>query len=362
MRHSRKKIIRRGGKLTDCLFDIVCLLTGAIIRALTLAFYGLGAVGRTLLSRSMRHRASRSTATGHRSPTADQPHSASGPSGDFVLRDPGPAITFAQIAGLHDVKNEVLVRTILPLKYPNDAERLGVRTGGGLLLYGPPGCGKTFVARAMAGELNSAFLHASATNLMDCWVGEAEKRVAALFREARRHARVTIFIDEIDGLVPDRRRNGSTVAQRVTNQFLTELDGVASHPVSPAGFQLLIAATNWPERLDHAVLRPGRIGTKIFVGPPDTAARREILRQDLSRRPAVADDINLDGLAADTDHFSAADIVALADAAARHAFLDSIQRPTPDRLLSYADFTAVLDQVKPSIRHEDMQRYMEFSR
>lgn len=159
-----------------------------------------------------------------------------------------PKARFDSIAGLESTKQEILVRTLYPLHNPEQASTYKVETGGGILLWGPPGCGKTLLARGVAGELDAHFYHVRASTLIDQWVGEAEKNVASLFREVRTHKCSVLFIDEIDSLCPSRRRNRSTVMRRVIAEFLSQMDGLDSDCRRSAqdGFLLVFGATNWP--------------------------------------------------------------------------------------------------------------------
>jgi transitional endoplasmic reticulum ATPase len=196
---------------------------------------------------------------------------------------------------------------------------------------------------------------------MSQWVGQAEKNVAAMFASVRSYKRAVLFIDELDSLCPSRRKNHSTVMQRVISEFLTQLDGLDGRlPRSPReGFFLMMAATNWPEALDEAILRPGRFDVRVFVGLPDLCARRQILEHRLVDLP-LADDVSMDEIVAATEGFSGADIVELVHAAAQNAFLTAIANRAGTQPISSADFQRALSRVRPSVSPAEMQRYLTF--
>jgi len=242
-----------------------------------------------------------------------------------------PGVRFSDVAGLQDAKREIMLRMVLPLQYPEQAKRFGIRRGGGLLLYGPPGTGKTLLAKAVATEVDASFFHIRPSDIMSAQVGQAEKNVCRLFHILRQEKRAVLFIDEIEALVPSRRRNGSTIMQRVISQFLGEVDGLGS--TSDDHVLLLIGATNEPDMIDPAMMRPGRFDLRVQVGPPDSAARKQILRVCLSGRP-IAGDVGLTQLTAAMQGRTGAEIRRLVDAAADCAFLRSIQ-PEADNCLQY---------------------------
>jgi len=242
------------------------------------------------------------------------------------LRLERPNVRFDDIVGLEDAKREIELRMVLPLRHPEKAKRYGIRQGGGLLLYGPPGTGKTMLAKAVASELDAAFYHIRPSDIMSGQVGEAEKNIARLFETLHRQPRAVLFLDEIESLVPSRKRNGSTIMQRVISQILGEVDGLEKKPDAHVLF--LIGATNEPGMIDSAMLRPGRLDTKIHVGPPNAAARRRLFQTLLADRP-VADDVNADQLAARTDGLTGAEIKELIGKAADDAFIESVSTGIP---------------------------------
>ncbi len=233
-----------------------------------------------------------------------------------------PGIRFSDVIGLDDAKKEIMLRMVLPLRHPEQARYYGIRCGGGLLLYGPPGNGKTLLAKAVATELDAVFYHVRPCDVMSGEVGRAETKVACLFEQLRKEKRSVLFIDEIDSLVPNRRRNGSTIAQRVVSQMLSEVDGLASKVGDHNLF--FIGATNAIDMVDPAMLRPGRFDAKVYVPLPDHGSRRKLLAAYLNGRP-IDLDIDTEILASHTDGMSAADIKCLVEHAADKAFLASIE-------------------------------------
>ena len=239
----------------------------------------------------------------------------------FQALSESPSVTFSDVAGLEQAKREIELRMLMPIRFPKRAKEHGIRQGGGLLLYGPPGTGKTMLAKAVATELDAAFYHVRPSDVMSGQVGQAEKNISHLFTILRGERRAVLFIDEIESLVPSRKRNNSTIMQRVISQILGEVDGLQE---SPNGHTLfLIGASNVPEMIDPAMLRPGRMDTKIYVGPPNAAARRKILEALLDSRQ-TATDLNVDEFVTQTDGLTGAEIKELISKAADEAFISSI--------------------------------------
>jgi SpoVK/Ycf46/Vps4 family AAA+-type ATPase len=210
------------------------------------------------------------------------------------------------------------------------------------MLYGPPGCGKTFVAKAVAGELGAAFLHVSLADVLDMYIGQSERNVQQLFRTAREAAPCVLFLDELDAIGQKRSQMRYSGTRSAVNQLLTELDGVGS---DNEGVYLL-AATNHPWDVDSALRRPGRIDRTLLVLPPDHEARVAILRTHLRDRPVER--IDLAALAKRTDGYSGADLKHLCESAAEIALLDSA-RTGQVRLVTMRDFESALKDVRPSI-------------
>src|SRR5882757_5120266 len=231
-----------------------------------------------------------------------------------------PTLRFADVAGLESVKEDIKLKMIYPFEHPELAKKFGVRLGGGVLFYGPPGTGKTMLAKATAGEVDAAFFRVSAADMLSKWVGEAEQNIKKLFDAAASEKRSIIFIDEIESLIPARRDEGTSVMQRVVPQILQGMEGFDKASDRAV---LFMGATNVPWQLDPAVLRPGRFDDKVYIPPPDVAARRKLLDMYLAHRP-VAPAINFDELATRLDGFSGADIRYVCDRGATIPFLRSV--------------------------------------
>jgi transitional endoplasmic reticulum ATPase len=266
-----------------------------------------------------------------------------------------PGISFSDIAGLEDVKEEIYGRVIYPLKFPDKAKKYGMLPGGGILLFGPPGTGKTMIARAIANEVKAPFYTVKPSEIMSKWVGEAEKNIAALFKQARKHSLSVIFIDEIESLIPRRSTSGSTVMQRVVPQILAELEGFDAPKRNP---MLFIGATNEPWLIDSAVLRPGRFDELIYVGLPDREARRKILELNLEDKP-LTDDVNLDELADMLEGYSGADIRNICANVAQEAFLDSV-REDVDRAISHADLVKTAKKARRSVTDKQLKKFEKY--
>ena len=212
---------------------------------------------------------------------------------------------------------------LAPLRNPELRRVYGKSLRGGLLLYGPPGCGKTFIARAVAGELGAAFLSVSVNDVLDMWIGNSERNMHEIFRTARRQAPCVVFLDELDALGGKRSRSQSSGMRNTVNQLLTELDGVDAGANEGV---FVLAATNVPWDVDIALRRPGRLDRTLLVLPPDGPAREAILRYHLRERPI--ENVDLGKLVKATDGLSGADLAHLCEAAAESALLDSARTGT----------------------------------
>lgn len=220
-----------------------------------------------------------------------------------------PNINFSDVGGMQKVKDEISLKIIQPLKHPEIYKAYGKKTGGGILLYGPPGCGKTFIAKATAGEINSKFIAIGLHDILDMWIGNSEKNLHHIFETARENAPCVLFIDEVDALGASRADLKQSAMRHTINQFLAEMDGIDS----PNEGLLILAATNAPWSVDSAFRRPGRFDRIIFVPPPDAPSREEILKAQLKDKPI--DNIDYAKVAAATAEFSGADLQAMVDLA-----------------------------------------------
>jgi len=273
---------------------------------------------------------------------------------DWIVSEK-PDISYDNVAGMEDVKQEIRLKMIYPFSHPELADRYGVNVGGGVLLYGPPGTGKTMMAKATAHELDATFFVISPAQIMSKWVGEAEQNVQKLFEAAKAQDKSVIFIDEVEALVPRRRSGSSTVMQRVVPQILQELEGFDR---SSERALLFIGATNKPWMLDEAMLRPGRLDTKVYIPLPDAPARHRMLEMYLASRP-LADDVDLGRLCDLLDGYSGADIKNIASQAATRPFLESVAGSDP-RSITMADVLAVLEATQPSVKPGDLARFEKF--
>jgi transitional endoplasmic reticulum ATPase len=231
--------------------------------------------------------------------------------------------TFADVAGLDDVKKQIHLRIIAPFKSPEIYKAFRRKGGGGILLYGPPGCGKTFVARATAGECGARFVVVGIHEVVDKYWGESEKVVHALFEEARRRAPTVLFFDEFDALGASRGRTDSQFWRTLVDQLLQEMDGVGGRNEDI----LVFAATNVPWNVDPAFRRPGRFDRLLFVPPPDERARAEILGKTLEKMPG-GDGIPIDRIARATALMTGADLKALCERASDRALSRSLETGT----------------------------------
>ncbi len=250
------------------------------------------------------------------------------------------SVTLEDVGDMAETKAALTEAVLWPLQHPDTFARLGVDPPKGVLLYGPPGCGKTFVVRALASSGRLSVHSVKGAELMDKWVGSSEKAVRELFRRARDSAPSLIFLDEIDAMAPRRGQSfDSGVTDRVVASLLTELDGI-----EPLRDVVVLGATNRPDLIDPALLRPGRLEKLVFVEPPDADARREILRTAGKSVP-LSKDVDLDALATELDGYSAADCVALL----REAALTAMRRSIDAADVTAADVAKARETVRPSL-------------
>lgn len=262
------------------------------------------------------------------------------------------SVTLDDVGDMVEAKQALTEAVLWPLQHPDTFQRLGVEPPRGVLLYGPPGCGKTFVVRALASSGRLSVHAVKGAELMDKWVGSSEKAVRELFARARDSAPSLVFLDEIDALAPRRGQSfDSGVTDRVVAALLTELDGI-----EPMNNVVVLGATNRPDLIDPALLRPGRLEKLVFVEPPDAEARREILRTAGKSIP-LASDVDLDALASELDGYSAADCVALL----REAALTAMRRSIDAADVTAADVAKARETVRPSLDAAQVESLREFA-
>ena len=254
-----------------------------------------------------------------------------------------PSIKFKDIGGMDAVKEEIALKIIKPLQHADLYKAYGKKIGGGILLYGPPGCGKTHIARATAGEINANFINVSINDILDMWIGNSEKNLNEIFEIARRNTPCVIFFDEIDALGANRSDMSKTSGRSVINQFLNELDGLDSDNEGV----LILGATNTPWHLDPAFRRPGRFDRIIFVAPPDVEARKAIYSIKLNGKPT--DIVDTSDIAKKSEEFSGADINAVIDVAIEQKLMESFKDGIP-RPLTSKDILKAIKKVKPSTK------------
>lgn len=255
-----------------------------------------------------------------------------------------PKITFQDVGGMETVKEEVRMKIMHPLTHPDLYKAYGKTIGGGVLLYGPPGCGKTHLARATAGEVRARFLAVGLHDILGLWMGESERNLHELFDQARTHRPCVLFFDEVDALGASRSdMRHSSGYRHVINQFLDELDGINADNEGV----LILAATNAPWHLDTAFRRPGRFDRLLFVPPPDAAARESILRILCKGKPV--DSIDYGHLAKKTEHYSGADLKAVVDVAIEAKLREALKAGVP-KPITGKDLLAAAANVKPSTR------------
>jgi transitional endoplasmic reticulum ATPase len=259
-----------------------------------------------------------------------------------------PEVHWSDIGGLESAKQELREVVEWPLKYPHSFSRLGIEPPKGILLFGPPGTGKTLLAKAVATESGANFIAIRGPEVLSKWVGESEKAIRDVFRRAREVAPVVVFFDEIDAIAPARGYSfDSGVTDRIVNQLLTEMDGLV-----PLNNVVVLAATNRPDIVDPALMRPGRFDRVIYVPPPDKDSRKQIFQVHLRKVP-LANDVDIDRLADLTEGYTGADIAAVV----REAVFAKLREKLEPGPVEWRHFQQALKKVKPSLTREDVARY-----
>jgi SpoVK/Ycf46/Vps4 family AAA+-type ATPase len=265
-------------------------------------------------------------------------------------------LKLSDVAGMEQVKRRLNLAFLAPLRNPEMMKMYGKTLRGGLMLYGPPGCGKTFIARATAGEMGARFVSISLSDVLDMYLGQSERNLHEIFETARRNAPCVLFFDEIDALGRKRSQMRHSAGRDSVNQLLAELDSVGSDNRGV----FVLAATNHPWDVDTALRRPGRLDRTLLVLPPDMPARETIMRYHLSSKPTEA--LDIPWLASKTEGYSGADLAHLCESAAELAMEDSMASGNP-RPMCQTDFKKALRDVKPSTRpwFETARNYAMFS-
>ena len=262
---------------------------------------------------------------------------------DAIVDVEKPTLTFDDVGGLDELKAAIRMKIILPMEQPEMFAAYGKKAGGGMLLYGPPGCGKTYLARATAGETKRRFIAVGINDVLDMYIGNSEKQLHALFEQARRRAPCVLFFDEVDALAASRADMRTSGGRHLINQFLAELDGAEANNEG----LLILAATNAPWHVDPAFRRPGRFDKVQFVPPPDGPARAAILRAHLKDKPQEG--VDVDKVAAKTEGFSGADLKAVVDGAVE-AKLEAALKSGKIQAIGTKDLLAAAKGHRPSTK------------
>jgi transitional endoplasmic reticulum ATPase len=262
-----------------------------------------------------------------------------------------PNVRWTDVGGLDDEKQQLKEVVEWPLKRPEPFKRIGINPPKGVLIWGPPGCGKTLLAKAVATESEANFISVKGPELTSKWFGESEKAVREVFRKARTAAPAIIFFDEIESIAPQRGRShggeGSPAAERVLSQLLTELDGIESMKDV-----IVLAATNRPDLIDRAMLRTGRFDRFVFINAPDAKGREEIFKLYTKDMP-LDEDIDMKRLVTETENYVGGDIEALC----REAGMLALREDMDIEKVSWRHFEGALKMVHPSIKPDDLERF-----
>ncbi|MCL2142335.1 MAG: AAA family ATPase, partial [Methanimicrococcus sp.] len=261
-----------------------------------------------------------------------------------------PEVSWEDIGGLENVKQQIIETVEWPLKYPEKFQKFGIEPPSGILLYGPPGTGKTMLAQAIAHESDASFISIKSTELLQKWVGDSEKAVKEIFRKAKQASPTIIFFDEIDafGTIRESSSIGTrSVAESALNQMLVEMDGIER-----LKDVFIIAATNRPDILDPALIRPGRLDRLVYVGAPDFAGRKAVFEIYLKNTP-IAEDVRIGDLAEITERYTGADI----EAVCREAVMIALREDIDAKAITFAHFEKALEEIRPTIGEDLNEQY-----
>ena len=280
---------------------------------------------------------------------------------DGFVWDNIPSVGFEDIAGLEEVKEVVQIKVLLPLKNPEAFAGYEKKSGGGLCLYGPPGTGKTMIAAAIAHEIGAKFCSVKPSDLLQQGAGNTEKAVRTLFKQARQFPCAVIYFDEMDSISPKSTR--SQYAKQLRSEFLAQLQGAESYGKDNGNILFLICSTNKPWDIDSAFLRPGRFGTKVYVGLPDEPARKYMLNKRLDKIKAkgvvsLRDDINVDEVTEKTNGFNGSDITNLLDRIEEISIIRGIK--SGEKYICADDFAKALEDIHSSVQTEDIVKLKEW--
>ena len=251
-----------------------------------------------------------------------------------------PTTKFSDIAGLDQVKEDIKEAIVYPFKYPEEYRYFGVKPGGGILLYGPPGCGKTTLARAAAGECDVTFINLKVSDIKDKYVGESERNIRDVFDTARNHKRAIIFFDEIDALAGERSQSSEGHEKSLVSELLAQMNGLTENKDSVI---LVLAATNRPWDVDMALRRAGRFDSTIFIPHPDFSARKNLFEISLSAKP-LSPRVSLETLAKDTNGYASSEIIDVCQRAAKIPLRERIKKNQPRRQIDVTDFADVFSK------------------
>lgn len=279
--------------------------------------------------------------------------SASSDGGEWLVAEK-PNITFDDIAGMEDAKRIINEMVLYPMQSPEKARALGLNPGGGVLLFGPPGTGKTMLGKAIAGALDAPFYYASGADLRSKWYGESEQRLSQLLTAAKSQKVAVVFLDEIESLLPKRSEESHSADNRVVTQFLADLGGFKDSK----NLLLVLGATNKPWSIDEAVFRTGRFDEKVYIGPPDLPAREKILELNL-KGAHVAEGLDFHAIAEGMEGASGSDVAAVVSAAKRAALGRAIHDDA-DPVLTAEDFAEARKRIPLSITDEILAPYRKF--